>query len=296
MTLEIYTLIWISLLGLCLGSFYNVVILRSLSDESIVLPPSKCPKCNNRLKWWHNIPVISYILLRGKCYYCHQKISIQYPIIEILTMLIFGFTFIYFGFSINTIFVLFWLSCLLIMTVTDIKEQLVDCRLAIIMGIGGFLFNAINGLWLNSIAGALIGIIILEVIARSGYIFIKDRAMGEADTYVAAGLGAIFGLNILNVLIGTLLISMIFILPTFIYNLLKIKSYGVLSSFILFITSIVIFYTQDKNYLTISLVIISGIVLCGLIIKNIKLKNNLHYLPFVPALSIAAAILMFLYF
>ena len=70
-----YILFWVAILGLCLGSFYNVVILRSLTGESIVLPPSKCPKCNTRLKPWHNIPVLSYLFLRGRCAFCKEKIS-----------------------------------------------------------------------------------------------------------------------------------------------------------------------------------------------------------------------------
>ena len=72
--LQYYILFWVCILGLCFGSFFNVVILRTLSNESIVFPPSKCPKCNNKLLWWHNIPVLSYILLRGKCYFCKEKI------------------------------------------------------------------------------------------------------------------------------------------------------------------------------------------------------------------------------
>ena len=125
-----YVLLWVCILGLCLGSFFNVVILRTLSNESIVFPPSKCPKCNHKLYFWHNIPVLSYILLRGKCYFCKEKISIQYPIVEILTMLLFALVFLKFGFSILTLFALFWVSCLVIMTGTDVKEKLVDCNIA----------------------------------------------------------------------------------------------------------------------------------------------------------------------
>ena len=89
-----YILFWVCILGLCLGSFYNVVILRSLSGESIVFPPSKCPKCGNKLKPWHNIPVLSYIFLRGKCAFCKEKISIQYPLIELTTMILFAVSFL----------------------------------------------------------------------------------------------------------------------------------------------------------------------------------------------------------
>ena len=117
-----YCLFWVCIMGLCFGSFFNVVILRSLANESIVFPPSKCPKCGNKLLFWHNIPVVSYILLRGKCYFCKEKISIQYPIVELMTMLLFAFSFIKFGISTTTLFVMFWISCLIIMTGTDLKE------------------------------------------------------------------------------------------------------------------------------------------------------------------------------
>ncbi|UKI41233.1 MAG: prepilin peptidase [Candidatus Melainabacteria bacterium] len=86
--IEIWLLVYIFVIGLCIGSFLNVVILRGLADESIVFPPSKCPKCLNKLKWYHNIPIFSYVFLRGKCAFCHEKISIQYPIIEFLNGLI----------------------------------------------------------------------------------------------------------------------------------------------------------------------------------------------------------------
>ena len=99
-----YFLFWICILGLCFGSFFNVVILRSLSGESIVFPPSKCPKCGNKLLFWHNIPVLSYILLRGKCYFCKEKISFQYPIVEFITGVIFVAIFFKYGLRIDALF------------------------------------------------------------------------------------------------------------------------------------------------------------------------------------------------
>ena len=87
-------LLFIFCIGTVIGSFLNVVILRAFSGESIILPPSKCPKCKNKLKWWHNIPILSYILLRGKCYFCKEKISIQYQIVEFITGVIFVLVFL----------------------------------------------------------------------------------------------------------------------------------------------------------------------------------------------------------
>ena len=75
MLLSIIMLAFIFVIGLCVGSFMNVVILRTVSEESIVFPGSKCPKCQTPLKWYHNIPVFSYLFLRGKCGFCKEKIS-----------------------------------------------------------------------------------------------------------------------------------------------------------------------------------------------------------------------------
>lgn len=292
-----YLLFWICVIGLCLGSFFNVVILRTLSNESIVFPPSKCPKCGNKLLFWHNIPVLSYILLRGKCYFCKEKISIQYPIVELLTMLLFGVTFVKFGISVTTIFALFWISCLIIMTGTDIKEKLVDCNLAIIMGISGIVYNFLVGGKIGamySVIGLVVSALILELVARSGYLFAKTRAMGEADTYVAAALGAIFGKSVLLVLIFSLIASMIFILPVFFYNQYKQDNKFTCISGILFFVAILAYQTLWQNYYSFAALFIIGLCLVISILKGLGQTENRNYLPFVPALTAGA--LYFLFF
>ena len=297
MDFNTYLLIWICVFGLCFGSFYNVVILRSLSGESIVFPSSKCPKCSHKLYPWHNIPVLSYIFLRGKCYFCKEKISIQYPIIELLTMVLFGASYWKFGFSYTTLFVIFWLSCLLIMTMTDIKEKLVDCNLAIAMASGGILYAWLNGGVhgvLYSVLGLIAGVCLMELISRAGFIFAKTRAMGEADTYVAGALGAIFGiLSIVKVLLLSLFASMIFIIPVFLYNKYKSGDKRTLIAFILFILSIITFYTKYQNYWVLALVMISGFCLAYFVLKGIKQTENRNYLPYVPALALAGVYYIF---
>ncbi len=89
MALSLVILMFIFIIGLIIGSFLNVVILRTVSGESIVFPGSKCPKCQTPLKWYHNIPVLSYLFLRGKCGFCKEHISVQYPIVELITGCIF---------------------------------------------------------------------------------------------------------------------------------------------------------------------------------------------------------------
>ena len=80
-----YEVFIVFVLGLCIGSFLNVVIYRVPLGKSIITPPSSCPVCGERIKPWHNIPIISWILLKGKCAYCSAPISIRYPIIELLS-------------------------------------------------------------------------------------------------------------------------------------------------------------------------------------------------------------------
>lgn len=296
--MHLYILFWVCVIGLCFGSFFNVVILRSLSNESIVFPPSKCPKCGNRLKWWHNIPVLSYILLRGKCYFCKESISIQYPMIELATMLLFAFSYLRYGLSIDTLFLLFWCSCLIIMCGTDIKEKLVDCNIAIAMGISGVIFNTLHAGWygfVTSIIGILIGVIVLELVARAGYIFAGTRAMGEADTYVAGALGGIFGLSIHMVLLLSLAAAMIFILPVFFYNQYKADNKLVCILGVLFALSILVLETVWQNFYTLAIVMILGLWLAFSVLKGIKNAQNRNYLPYVPALAAGALFIIFFF-
>ena len=297
MDLNTYLFIWICIFGLCFGSFYNVVILRSLSGESIVFPPSKCPKCNHKLFWWHNIPIFSYLLLRGKCYFCKEKISIQYPIVEFITMILFGFSFWKLGISYETLFVILWLSLLLIMTATDLKEQLVDCNLAIAMAISGIicavLSNGYQGL-LSSILGLIAGILIFEGIVFIGKLVVKTDVMGAADTYVAAAIGACFGIyNLPIILLLGLFVYALFSVPMFLYNKFKIKDYATCISAALFIISIILCITILNNYFGIGLLFISTLLLLYYMFKGID-KEHKTKLPYVPAFSIG--VLLFLIF
>lgn len=291
-----YILFWICIIGLCLGSFFNVVILRSLNNESIVFPPSKCPKCGEKLKPWHNIPVFSYVFLRGKCAFCKEKISIQYPIIELVTAVLFAVCFIKFGLEWKTLFAIIICSGLLIMTVTDLKEKLIDCNIAIGFGVIGIIYNwLVNGNILNSIYGLIAGVAIMEIIARTGYLFTNDRAFGEGDTYVAGALGACFGLSgLLQILFNTLIVSMIFIIPMFLYKQYKNKNKAICILFIIFILSSLAFKTISQDWYFILAIIASGLWLAISILKNLKQEPCPMYLPLVPAFTLGA--LYFLFF
>ncbi len=292
-----YLLLLICIVGLCLGSFYNVVIIRSLSGESIVFPASKCPKCGHKLYPWHNIPVLSYIFLRGKCYFCKEKISLQYPVVELVTMLMFVFAYLKFGLSTDTLFAIILLSGLIIMTTTDIKEKLVDCNIAIILALCGLLFCYLRtGSIIAAAVGLITGAVIIELIALTGCILpAKTRVMGEADTYVAAALGSYFGMGGFSlILLYSIAAALIFTLPVYIYNQYKINNKITCILFILFTLAVVVFKAAFQSWLAFSFVIITGILLAISVLKNIKSTDNRHYLPFVPAL--AAGTLFFMFF
>lgn len=293
-----YLAVLVFIVGLCLGSFYNVVILRSLSGESIVFPPSKCPKCGQKLKPWHNIPVISYILLKGRCAYCKEKISIQYPIVELVTGILFLSIFLKFGINLKTLLLMFSVSCLIIMVGTDLKEKIVDCTYAIAVTVVGLIYAfCVSGLhhFVEALLGAVLGFLIVEVIARLGYLLKKGRAMGEADSYVAAALGALVGLhNIGWVLLYSLIASMVFVLPSFWYDRYKNKDALTLLFSSLFIMGISFNIYFKQAYWVLGFLILTGAVLTFLTIKSMRTGTKLHYMPFVPALG--AGFLYYVFF
>ncbi len=173
--------------GACIGSFLNVVALRAISKESIILPASKCPKCNSPIKWYDNIPIISYFLtFKGKCRNCGCKVSIQYPIVEAFTALLFVAVFLIFGLSIKTILLLIWLCTATVITITDIKEQSTyNAHLWVLIIISIITSLYINGIqnYTIPLIGLITGVIIMELIAKLAYYLVrKDEKKDEHKT------------------------------------------------------------------------------------------------------------------
>ena len=173
------------------------------------------------------------------------------------------------------------------MSGTDIKERVADCNIPIALGIIGLIYNffVLNDI-INPILGLIAGVLIMEIIANSGRLLCKSRALGEADTYVAAAIGACFGLKgLLFILLYSLAASMIFILPMFFYKQYKSGNRAVCIFAVLFITVSLAFKTIAQNYLTMSMTVIFGIILAILILRKIKNREDLTYLPLIPALA-----------
>ena len=340
MSLNIYIYIFIFITGCCIGSFLNVVILRAFSGESIIFPPSKCPKCNNKLKWYHNIPILSYLFLKGKCAFCNKPISIQYPIVELLTGCIFTVTFIKYNTDISKLlFCWYFMSIFIVLSVCDLKEKVIFDIHTFYLVAGGLLFNLFNvgnlytgmklinlgfinfdisNSFLASLGGIIIGILAFELVARTGYLLAGTRAFGEGDTYIVAGLGAIFGwINLFQLIVCAFIIQLIVSLPLFLIKLIKRKEFKTLGSMVTFIF-FVILTMLSMNYTLLYIIsllglIISGSITCERILSGIKQQipksesksdtvtlieqnnelDSLTYLPFGPALVLSAIYLYF---
>ncbi len=306
--LDVYFLCIITILGLCIGSFLNVVVLRGFSGESIILPPSKCPICKNKLKWYHNIPLFSFIFLRGKCGFCNAKISIQYPIVELFTALCFISIYLKFGLTINSLFLCGFCVFFILFTVTDLKEQVIFVEHTYLLAILGLIYNFFNintntvGLtaFFDSLIGVVVGFLLIESISSIIKLFIKQRAFGEGDSYVLAGLGAILGYQMIFVIFAAaVLLQGILALPIFLHKLFKQKNYLLIFYFILFFVSATIFHFTETLLafwgifaFMLYLLILAGILVIELI-KRTKKEEKLTTLPFGPALSVVAFLFIF---
>ena len=196
------------LLGVCIGSFLNAVIYR-LEQKKSLSGRSFCPQCKHKLSWSDLFPVFSFLLLGGKCRYCHKKISIQYPVVEILTGLIFLliFNFVIFNFLNNALiskflnagFFFYIASALIVIFVYDLKHyEIPDKVLFPAIGIT-FLFQAVSSSYLifNYLLAVLIGAGFFFAI----FWFSKGAWMGFGDVKLAVLMGLLLGFpNILSAL------------------------------------------------------------------------------------------------
>jgi leader peptidase (prepilin peptidase)/N-methyltransferase len=196
-------------LGLVLGSFFNVCIWRIPRKESIVKPPSHCPSCDTLIKWYDNIPVISFFILMGKCRKCGRKISIRYPLVEILTAILFCLCYLQFGLHIFTLFFLIFISFLIIMSFIDIDHYILPDRFTLTLIPLGILtiFFRKDFFLKDSLLGIAAGGGLILLFSAGYYLFRKKIGMGGGDIKLMAGAGAYLGpkLALLTILIGTIL-------------------------------------------------------------------------------------------
>ena len=212
-------------LGLVVGSFLNVVIYRLpkmleqtfrydccdfLQQEqpkekriSLSFPPSSCPHCQQKIKPWHNIPVLSYLLLKGQCAHCKKSISVRYPIVEATTGLLTFLTLLLLGLNAASVIALLLLWVLIALTVIDIDTQYLPDNLTLPLLWGGLIANYF-GLYTsldNALWGAIFGYLSLWSVYWLFKLITKKEGMGYGDFKLLAALGAWLGAGMLPLII-----------------------------------------------------------------------------------------------
>lgn len=221
------TLIFIALLGLIIGSFLNVVIYRypvmlkrewkqecheflnmpaeeNIEPFNLIKPRSRCPQCSAPIKAWHNIPVIAYLILGGKCASCKKSISLVYPFVEILCAVLTVLIFWHFGLTEKAVVSVVFTWGLIVLSFIDINEQILpDTIVYILLWLG--LLSSVFFMFANpnqAILGAIMGYLLLWAIANVFKFIRKVDGMGHGDFKMLAMLGAWVGVyNILNIVI-----------------------------------------------------------------------------------------------
>jgi len=191
----IYLEIIIFLIGAAIGSFLNVCIRRIPAGESLVLPASHCPQCLHPIRIYDNIPIISYLILRGKCRNCGARISLQYPLVELLTAILALLLFWKFGLSLKFLLTFIFAGVLVVITFIDLEHQIIPDVLTL-PGIPLFLLAAVLGMGvplLDAALGLLFGGGILYAIAFGYQLIAKREGMGGGDIKLLAMLGAFCG-------------------------------------------------------------------------------------------------------
>jgi leader peptidase (prepilin peptidase)/N-methyltransferase len=180
---------FIFIFGLIIGSFLNVVIYRIPKGESIVFPSSKCQSCETPLKWYHNIPIFSWLFLRGKCGFCAEKISPQYPLIELTTGLIALTLYYKLGLVWNLPIIFAVFTLLLALVMIDFKYMEIPDSLNLL----ALTLAVISPTFLDSIQNALLAAGGLTLLRYYLSYFLNKEAMGEGDIIVAGTMGALLG-------------------------------------------------------------------------------------------------------
>jgi len=198
----------IFIVGLVVGSFINVCIYRIPRKISIIKPASFCPSCRNSIKPWHNIPVLGFLLLKGRCAYCGAKISLRYPVVEALNGVLYVIAFLHFGLTVSLPFILIFISALITISFIDIDFQIIPDQISIPLIFLGIILSLIPHNSLNlaqnikdSLIGILVGggsLLIVSLISKGG--------MGGGDVKLNAAVGAFLGWKsaLLTIFIGSL--------------------------------------------------------------------------------------------
>lgn len=197
------TAILVFIVGSIVGSFLNVCIHRMPREESIVSPGSHCPHCKKGIAWYDNIPFVSYLALRGRCRFCHERISFQYFIVEGITALTFWVAYLNFGFTGHFFIYAVWFGALIAASFIDLAHQIIPDEISLGGLAAGLLASTAypplhemttrwQSLWASSV-GALVGGGSIYLIGVFGNFIFRKESMGGGDVKLLAMVGSVLG-------------------------------------------------------------------------------------------------------
>lgn len=192
--MEVVLYVFSCLLGLVVGSFLNVVIYRLPRQESVVRPGSHCPACGNSIRWFDNIPLLSWALLRGRCRTCGTAISVRYPLVEALTGLVFGLAAWRFGFSWQLLISWVFLAALIAIAFIDFDHMIIPNNIVLpgaVVGLAASMALHPGGWWVY-LAGSLGAAAFMVILA-----LLWSGGMGPGDAKMALFMGAFLGAQVL---------------------------------------------------------------------------------------------------
>ena len=180
--------------GAVIGSFLNVCIYRIPKGRSIVWPGSACGSCGHMLAWYENIPIVSYLVLRGRCRACRAAISLRYPFVELLTAVMFAGAWWFYGPSVLLISRLLFGCALIVLFAIDLEYQLLP-NVITLPGIAvGFAFSFLTSPgWFDSVIGIVVGGGVLWAVAEGYYLVRHEEGLGMGDVKMLAMIGAFVG-------------------------------------------------------------------------------------------------------
>jgi len=244
-------LIFVVILGGLWGSFANVCIHRLPQNKGVVSGRSHCPKCKKEIVWQDNIPIISYLILKGKCRKCKRKISSQYPMVEMINILLFLIIYFLFGISLTTILLMILSLSFLITFFIDLKHFIIPNSLTFSMMILGFIksfdpnLNSIFPNYINSLIGGLFGYGVIFSIIYFYKQIRKKEGMGLGDAKLLAVIGFWFGwIAIPFVLFLSSIFALVSVIPDLIKKNKKMTSQIPFGPYIILAT---IFYLVFRN-------------------------------------------------
>ena len=224
-------LIFVIILGALWGSFANVCIIRMPQGKGVVVGRSFCVKCNKKIQWFDNIPIISYLLLKFKCRNCKTKISFQYFLVETISLINFLVLYLIFGISLTTLFLIILSVVFLIIFFIDLKHYIIPNSLTYSMMILGFIKSFVPNLdpifpnFLNSLIGGLLGYGIIWSIIYFYRQFKKKEGMGLGDAKLFAVIGFWFGwISIPFIVFLSSIIALLSVLPDLLRSSKKLSS------------------------------------------------------------------------